>query len=246
MANANPFLFGDQAPASNEPPNPFLGMGQAAPPSAMAANPFMTAQPAQSGFYPGQAFAPQPSAEAANPFASYGAQPAFQAPAYGNQTWQAQPPPHQAQNQQQCQGQFGQYTQVMADSTAQPEVTPSIATHQATPMASNPFAQAPTESESAEKAKEDIENNARLEEEAKAKAEAEEKARLEAEAEAKAEAEEKARLEAVADAKAKLEAEVARWEGEAKAKAEAEEKKIKSESLKKFSVKAKAVAAVSK
>ena len=70
MANANPFLFGDQAPASNEPPNPFLGMGQAAPPSAMAANPFMTAQPAQGGFYPGQAFAPQPSAEAANPFAT--------------------------------------------------------------------------------------------------------------------------------------------------------------------------------
>lgn len=229
MANANPFLFGDQAPASNEPPNPFLGMGQAAPPSAMAANPFMTAQPAQGGFYPGQAFAPQPSAEAANPFASYGAQPAFQAPTYGNQTWQAQPPPHQAQNQQQCQGQFGQYTQVMADSTAQPEVTPSIATHQATPMASNPFAQAPTEAESAEKAKEDIENNARLEEEAKAKAEAEEKARLEAEAEAKAEAEEKARLEAVADAKAKLEAEVARWEGEAKAKAEADAKALAEE-----------------
>ena len=83
---ANPFLFGDPVPSSNEPPNPFLmGMGPAAaaaPPAAPAANPFMMgAQPAQGGFFAGQAqpsSVPQQSVEAANPFASFGAQPAFQ------------------------------------------------------------------------------------------------------------------------------------------------------------------------
>ena len=162
---ANPFLFGDPVPNPNEPPNPFLGMGQAsaaapnmaagmAPNMAVAAaNPFMTAQPVQAGgFFGGQAqttAAPPPpmAGDAANPFASFGAPNAFQAP-YNNLPQQQQPPPP-PQNQQQCQGQFGQYTQVMADSTGsgQPEVTSSF-TQQAAPpaaapvVASNPFAQA--------------------------------------------------------------------------------------------------------
>ena len=150
---ANPFLFGTPAPSANEPPNPFLTdntMGMGAPgmgapvaaPNTMAANPFMTAQPAQAGgFFAGQA----PVADAANPFASYGAQPAFQAPAYNTQSpfMTAQPPPQPPQNQQQCQGQFGQYTQVTADSTGQTEVTSSLANQAPPPpAASNPFAMA--------------------------------------------------------------------------------------------------------
>ena len=144
---ANPFLFGDPQgsnPAHNEPPNPFLMDANA------AANPFMMQQ---QGFYqpnPAPMMAnPQMTEVAANPFAAFGG--GFNAaPAAVPQTFGAPPaqPPQQqqvppAQHQQQFQGQFGQYTQVMAESTAQPEVTSSI------PQAnnnSNPFGDPSTNS----------------------------------------------------------------------------------------------------
>ena len=129
---ANPFLFGEPAaaapPSSNEPPNPFLMDPAAMQPPAAVANPFMASaapmQQPQQGFYP----APME----ANPFASFGnaAAPGLgfgAASAFGHhaQPPAVQPQPHEP-HQQQFQGQFGQYTQVMAESTAQPEVTPSV------------------------------------------------------------------------------------------------------------------------
>ena len=156
---ANPFLFGDPVPSSNEPPNPFLmggNMGGDMGASAQMANPFMAAaapqmpQQPQGGFFgaPMQQAAPPPAA--ANPFAAFGAMPAapqpqaaFGAPSvFGSDPVQQQQPP-QPSNQQQYQGQFGQYTQVTADSTGQTEVTPSSGhkaeTPVAAPAASNPF-----------------------------------------------------------------------------------------------------------
>ena len=138
---ANPFLFGDPQgsnPAPNEPPNPFLMDANATANAAVAANPFMMQQ---QGFYQQTAapmMAPQMEV-AANPFAAFGggfnaaAVPqTFGAPPAQLPPQQQQPPqqPQQqvppAPHQQQFQGQFGQYTQVMAESTAQPEVTSSV------------------------------------------------------------------------------------------------------------------------
>ena len=134
---ANPFLFGEPAApqSTNEPPNPFLMDAGGMQPAAAVANPFMAAAAAPMP-QPSQGFYAAPM-EAANPFASFGAP----APAMGFSAApsafgqappappavqpQQQPPPHEP-HQQQFQGQFGQYTQVMAESTAQPEVTPSI------------------------------------------------------------------------------------------------------------------------
>ena len=149
MANPNPFLFGVPPAGGAEPPNPFLGGGD---PSAAAnpfgggmANPFgggmaapvmHQAQPQYGAFA-----TPQPASDASNPFASFcaPAQP-MQPPsslfgdtsAYYAQSMQQQQPQHQQSMQQQQPqhqqhyGQFGQYSQVTADSFSQPNVTASV------------------------------------------------------------------------------------------------------------------------
>ena len=122
---ANPFMFGDpmQPAAQGMADNPFLA-GNPAANNMAAVNPFMAgaAQPQQMNYYQ------QPQMEAAaNPFASFAAAPTnspFGQPSWqqGGQQQQHHPEPHQ----QQIQGQFGQYTQVMAQSSAQPQTS---ATH---------------------------------------------------------------------------------------------------------------------
>lgn len=133
---ANPFLFGDPAP-QHEAPNPFL-MNQPAP---AAVNPFMAndTQPQQMGYYHQH----QVPAEAANPFANFGV-PAYGGGGFGHPNdWQQHQQPtvsHHHDHQQQYQGQFGHYTQVMADSASQPQATSSLPTA-ASSVAhnSNPF-----------------------------------------------------------------------------------------------------------
>ena len=136
---ANPFLFGAdpmQQPAqagTGMADNPFLSNQQAmASPSPMVANPFMAAAPPppqQMNYYQQQ---PQmEAAAAANPFASFAAaaappQMSNNSP-FGQPSWQQQQQQQQQHqpHQQQLQGQFGQYTQVMAESSSQPQSTTS-------------------------------------------------------------------------------------------------------------------------
>ena len=161
MANPNPFLFGAPPAGGAEPPNPFLS-GGAPPPmanpfgAAPQANPFGMApggmmQPAMQQAHQYGAFAsPQPPVDASNPFASFGApapaaQPQHPGALFGappaNQT---QPTPQQPPHQQHY-GQFGQYSQVTADSFSQPNVTPSVQPAPTQPLSNdvsqaNPFA----------------------------------------------------------------------------------------------------------
>lgn len=134
---ANPFLFGAdpmQQPSqagTGMADNPFLSNQQAmASPSPMVANPFMTAAAPQQMNYYQQQQPQMEAAAAANPFASFAAAAAPPPPQmsnnspFGQPSWQQQQQQHQP-HQQQLQGQFGQYTQVMAESSSQPQSTTS-------------------------------------------------------------------------------------------------------------------------